>query len=279
MPVPATNGYGWAVTPRASASYLLVRPSGKGFLDGTRLKFNYALGIKEPRLVESFSPYESYLGNPELRPERGLSLEGGMEQYFHRVLSKLEINYYDNRYKDLVDYIMTGFDPNTWAVYGTYINSEKTRARGAEVALSTQSLRNLRLSASYNYLQSYFTESLTRPGDPIVSGKLSLLRRPKHSGNLTLTYSIRKLTLYLSDTYIGQRNDVNPVFVWGMPGTLVNGSFNKLDLGLTCRVHPRISLLARIDNLLNRKYEEILGYPAYHLNFSSGVQVRLGGRP
>ena len=278
MPVPANNGYGLAVTPRASAAFFLVRPSGKHFLNGTRLKFNYALGIKEPRLVESFSPYESYLGNPELRPERALSLEGGVEQYFARVLGKLEINYYDNRYKDLVDYIMTGFDPVSWAVFGTFVNSEKTRARGAEVSLSTQSFRTFRVSASYNYLQSYFTESLTRPGDPIVSGKLSLLRRPKHSGNMTMTYSAQNFTLYLSNTYLGQRNDVNPVFVWGMPGTLVNESFNKLDLGLTCRIHPRISFITRIDNLLNRKYEEVLGYPAYRLNFSSGLQARLGGK-
>jgi outer membrane cobalamin receptor len=36
-------------------------------------------------------------------------------------------------------------------------------------------------------------------------------------------------------------------------------------------------LFGRIENLLNQDYEEVLGYPAYRLNFSAGMRFRIGG--
>ena len=32
-----------------------------------------------------------------------------------------------------------------------------------------------------------------------------------------------------------------------------------------------------IENLLNQDYQEVLGFPAYRLNFSAGLRVRVGG--
>ena len=271
---PANSGYGIAVTPRVSLSYFLLRPSGRHWLDGTRLKFNFAQGIKEPRLVESFSPYPGYLGNPELRPERATSYEAGLDQTFSRLLQRLEVNFYDNRYKDLVDYKMTDYN----LYYGTYFNSEKTMARGMETGLYFKPVRDFQFSANYNYAKTHYLASLTRPQDPVVSGGLSLLRRPRNSASAALTYSKRRVQFYLRDTYVGTRNDVNPVFVWDAPSVLRNGSFNKLDLGLNSQLNSRLTWFARVDNLLNRRYEEVLGYPAYKINFSSGLKLRLGGR-
>ncbi len=271
---PQNSGYGFAVTPRASLSYFLVRPSGQHFFDGTRLKFNFAQGIKEPRLVESFSPYPGYLGNPELRPERATSYEAGLDQTFSRLLRRLEINFYNNRYKDLVDYLMTDYN----LYYGTYINSEKTMARGVEMGLYFHPVRDFQFSANYNYAKAHYLASLSRPLDPVVSGGLSLLRRPRNSASATLTYSKRRIQFYLRDTYVGARNDVNPVYIWGDSSVPRNGCFNKVDLGLNSQLNSRLTWFARVDNLLNRRYEEVLGYPAYKINFSSGLKLRLGGR-
>ena len=43
------------------------------------------------------------------------------------------------------------------------------------------------------------------------------------------------------------------------------------------RLNLRASVFARIENLLNQNYQEVLGYPAYRLNFSAGLRVRIGG--
>jgi hypothetical protein len=36
-------------------------------------------------------------------------------------------------------------------------------------------------------------------------------------------------------------------------------------------------MFARVENLLNQDYQEIIGFPAYRLNFSAGLRVRIGG--
>ena len=107
---------------------------------------------------------------------------------------------------------------------------------------------------------------------------MALLRRPKHSGSATLAYSRSRLNLFLSETYVGERNDVNPVYVYGASTILRNDAFNKVDLGVNWQMNPHVTFIARIDNLLNQQYEEILGYPAYQLNFSAGLKIRLGGK-
>jgi hypothetical protein len=36
-------------------------------------------------------------------------------------------------------------------------------------------------------------------------------------------------------------------------------------------------VFARIENLLNNNYQEVLGYPAYRMTFSAGMRFKIGG--
>jgi outer membrane receptor protein involved in Fe transport len=56
-----------------------------------------------------------------------------------------------------------------------------------------------------------------------------------------------------------------------------NEGYARVDLAGGYRVTPRVTAFARIENLLNRNYQEALGYPAYRLNFSAGMRFRIGG--
>lgn len=44
--------FGVAATPRVSLAYYAVRPRGTGWFNGTKLKFNYGQGIKEPSIFD-----------------------------------------------------------------------------------------------------------------------------------------------------------------------------------------------------------------------------------
>src|SRR5207302_586873 len=88
------------VTPRSSAAYLLRQ--GGGDFGATKLKFNFGLAFKEPNLVQLFSPDPFFLGNPHLRPERNRSFDFGVEQRLLHDRAKVEINWFDNRFRDLV---------------------------------------------------------------------------------------------------------------------------------------------------------------------------------
>src|SRR6185295_1825527 len=72
------DSFGTLGMPRVSAS-VLVHPGHEAFGE-TRLKFNAGLGVKEPTLLESFSPSPFGLGNPDLLPERARAVDFGVEQ-------------------------------------------------------------------------------------------------------------------------------------------------------------------------------------------------------
>ncbi|MFQ5694542.1 MAG: TonB-dependent receptor plug domain-containing protein, partial [Terriglobia bacterium] len=98
--VEDNNSFGVSLVPRSSLAFFLRQSSGA--VGTTKLKFNFGLGIKEPTLVESFSPSPFFLGNAELAPERVRSFDLGVEQRFWWDRAKLEVNWFDNRFRDLI---------------------------------------------------------------------------------------------------------------------------------------------------------------------------------
>jgi outer membrane cobalamin receptor len=57
----------------------------------------------------------------------------------------------------------------------------------------------------------------------------------------------------------------------------INSGCTRIDVSSAYRIHPRLASFARIENLLNQNYQEVLSYPAYRLNFSAGLRFHLGG--
>src|SRR5262249_23305392 len=70
--VEQNDSFGTAVAPRFSAAVMAAA--------NTKLKFNAGLGVKEPTILQSFSPSPSFLGNPDLEPERATTVDAGVEQ-------------------------------------------------------------------------------------------------------------------------------------------------------------------------------------------------------
>ncbi|MFQ5724489.1 MAG: TonB-dependent receptor domain-containing protein, partial [Terriglobia bacterium] len=150
--VEDNDSFGTSVVPRTSLAYLLRQ--GSGWLGTTKLKFNFGLGIKEPTLVESFSPSPFFQGNPALGPERIRSFDFGAEQRFGHDRGKLEVNWFDNRFRDLIAFT---FDFVTFT--GTFENIGRSKAKGAEVILELAPGAGLRGVGTYTFLDSQVTES------------------------------------------------------------------------------------------------------------------------
>jgi outer membrane cobalamin receptor len=51
----------------------------------------------------------------------------------------------------------------------------------------------------------------------------------------------------------------------------------RFDLAASFRVTKNISLTGRVDNLLNKSYQDVLGYPAFQRAVYAGMRFRLGG--
>ena len=78
----------------------------------------------------------------------------------------------------------------------------------------------------------------------------------------------------LNTTFVGERQDSDGVGF----GIVRNPRYQKVDLGGSYTIRPSIDLFVRIENLLDRRYEEVLGYTALSRNALVGLNVRWGRR-
>jgi outer membrane cobalamin receptor len=253
--------FGRTVNPRSSVAYLLRQ--GGGNFGATKLKFNFGLGFKEPSIVDLFSPDPEFLGNPQLRPERDRSFDFGVEQRVWNDRAKVEINWFDNRFRDLVEFETTNFV----TFDGTFFNVNAAKANGAEIIVETTPLAGLKLTASYTYLNSLITASST-PTDPIFGIGQALERRPRHSGSLGTLWNWRKLTASSNLIYVGRRVDSD--FEDLFPPVTSNPSYTRWDMAGSYRFSKRFTYLGTITNVLDRSYMEVLGYPALPIEFRTG---------
>ena len=101
--------------------------------------------------------------------------------------------------------------------------------------------------------------------------RLELLRRPAESSSLVLTARPSDWTLSLTASYVGERQDIDPQsFV-----RRTNDSFLRLDLGTRWGGWSHLAPYARIENLADREYEEVLGFPAPGRTLIVGLEVGL----
>jgi outer membrane cobalamin receptor len=255
------------VVPRVALTLLAVK--GGDIFSGTRLRFSYATGIKDARFEELFVSEPPFImANPNLRPERNRAFEAGFEQGLFGGKYQLSGVYFNNLFRDQIDFAVT--DPSTFA--GQYQNIDESMAHGAEAQLTGKLSSRLSLTGAYEYtssqilVQPFAFDPLHQPGQP-------LLRRPKHSGSVLLTYLGTRWGATLGGSFVGRRPDSDFL---GFGITHAAG-YARVDLGGWCAINSRITAYANVENALNDHYNEVVGYPALTANFRAGVRFRIGG--
>ena len=129
------------------------------------------------------------------------------------------------------------------------------------------------LDSSYTYTSTQVLESDAT--NPVFNPGAPLLRRPKHAGQLLLNYVGNKWGGNLGGSFIGRRPD-SDFFVLPIPITSVAG-YARFDLGGWYAVNKHVTAYANIENLFNKRYQEVAGYPALKANFRAGLRFRIGG--
>ncbi len=262
--VEDNGSFGRTIVPRSSAAYLLRQSSG--LFGATKLKFNFGLGIKEPTFIESFSPSPFFAGNPNLRPERARTFDFGVEQRFWNDRAKLEVNWFDNHFKELIAFQTISFSP----FRGSFFNIAASKADGAEAILEVVPASGLRVRGIYTYLDSEVTRSAS-PTSPVFRAGQELFRRPRHSGSLFVSWDWRRLNLTSTTTVVGKRVDSD--FASLQPPLTSNDGYTKWDLGWSFRSPHRLTYFGVIENVLNQGYMEALGFPALKLTYRAGARV------
>jgi vitamin B12 transporter len=262
--VEDNGSFGKTVIPRSSASYL-IRQHGRN-LGATRLKFNFGLGVKEPTFTQSFSPSPSFPGNPNLRPERARSFDYGIEQRFWSDRAKLELNGFNNLFREQIAFQITSFTP----FRGSYFNIAQSRADGAEVIAELAPRQGMRFGANYTFLQGVIERS-SHPTSPVFRQGQELFRRPKHSGSVFASWDWKPFTVTSRAIFVGRRVDSD--FSSLVPPIIADPSYTKWDIGWNYRSAYRITYFAIFENVLNQRYMEALGFPALRASYRAGART------
>jgi len=262
--VEDNGSFGRTVVPRSSAALLLRQ--GQGRLGATKLKFNFGLGVKEPSFTQSFSQDPAFLGNPDLRPERSRAFEVGIEQRLWLDRAKVEVNWFDNSFRDLIAFRTLTFVPFT----GTFLNINATHARGVEFIAQAAPASHVHVTTEYTYLSTRVERSST-PTDPIFGIGKPLLRRPKHAATLSVAWDGQRAMLSTNLVYVGRRGDSD--FEALFPPLTTSSPYTNWNLAGSYRISKQLSLVGSIENLLDRTYMESLGFPALRIAYRSGVRV------
>jgi vitamin B12 transporter len=271
--------FGTRVVPRAGLAYLLRK--GDTALGATRLRASYGLGIKEPSLDESFGTSLCFPGNPDLRPERSASVHGGVDQFFSSDRIHVTVDGFYNRFHDVISFGEIAVPPPVCGGFaGTYFNTDLARAAGANVNVEAKPARWLRLTAGYAYDDSLVIKS-PNASDPAEIPGNRLLRRPLNSGSMTLVTSYRRCTLTLAGYYSGSRTDsaflTNLQTFMGL-GLTRTPPYARFDVAGSYAMGHGVELFGRVQNLFDRQYQLILGFPALGREFRGGMKYRIGGK-
>jgi outer membrane cobalamin receptor len=257
--------------PRISMAYLAQKGSASSTLAGTRIHGSLGTGIRPPDGFQLSST-----NNPNLKPEKSISFDMGVEQKFFASRAILDVTYFYNRFEDQI--VSLGGSLSKLSAY-TSANLKNSKAQGTETTFHLHPVQSLELSAAYTFLDSSVLalDGSDTTAAPYKVGQ-QLPRRPRHSGSYEVTWHYGRLTLNTNAYVRGATLDVDPTngisaSTWyGKPCFFTNEGYTRVDAGFSFRVARGVEAYGRINNLLNNRYEEIFGFPAYRANYMGGMR-------
>ena len=220
---------------------------------GTKLKGSVGTGFKAPSLDELYDNYPQYdfFANPNLKPEASLGYDLGFEQSLWRRQITVGSTYFHNDFNNLIEINDAGT---------SYTNIGRATAYGAENFVAYHPIPALTLRLDYTY---------TIAMDDITNSELR--RRPKNKASLgTRWQATDRLSFTATAVYKGKWADINRdgtvSGLYATPYTLINLT-GAYELG------HGVSLFARIDNLLDRHYQDPIGFEHQGLGVFGGIKV------
>ncbi len=232
--------FGSELTYRVAPAYICRRT-------GTKIRGTLGTGFKAPTLFQLFSDF----GDPMLEAETSTGWDVGIEQELCDSEWTLGATYFANDFDDLID-----FDSGT----SKFKNIAEAKSRGIEFFASGEPRQNLSIRGSYTF---------TETEDETTGEKL--LRRPKHKAGLDVYYRFREdRAVNFNVVHVSKRDDLD-FSTW--PATRVSlGSYTLVNVTASYDVSEHCQLFGRVENLLDKEYEEVKGYGAPGISAFVGLK-------
>jgi vitamin B12 transporter len=253
--VEHSSAFGTIFSGRGGASLHLLGEHGA--LSSTEIRVSAGRGVTEPSLLENYAqelPY--YVGNPALRPEVTTTYEAGVVSEWWSRRVRTEVDLFRSSFYDLIAFV-----GDTWE------NIEASWARGVQTSVQARLSSKIRITGSYMRLYTDITASTTPESSDTGIGE-PLVRRPRNSGSVSIAVTPKRWSLVTGGSFIGERQDADFTF-----GVTRNPGYQNIYVSASYDLAKHFTPILRIDNLLNERYEEVLGYQALSRGIIGGLRI------
>lgn len=269
--------YGSFVSPKLSIGGFLL-PFRDGAVSSVKVFANAGRGLKSPQFSELFGG-PGFDGNLDLKPERARSVDGGAEVTFASQRVRGGVTYFDNRFRDMVEFRSTGFGEDGLP---DFLNVAGAKASGWEIeGVLQRAVGGFTARGSYTFLDSKVTETVRtgvqfQPGQP-------MLRRPRHAGAVRASYAAGAVAIHVDAELRGERHDSSFLFLSVVPSgestdITVTPGYAVAGLGVDVRAHEGLTIFLRGNNITSTEYEAALGFPGLPRTIMAGARFTLGAR-
>ncbi|MBN2613120.1 MAG: TonB-dependent receptor [Bacteroidales bacterium] len=272
----------------------------------TMLFAGISTGFNAPPLYKLFTPESYYLsgisrGNPHLKPETSFSNEIGIKKMFgNNIMATLSA--YRTTVKNSIQYVYL-WDKNLniedlgndWMRDDyrgdTYLNLAEMKTWGVEISLWANLFEKVTIRGNVNLQDSRLEYSSDNINADITQGNhvqlyengiflesdTSTNNLPRRSDNFNISFDYRftnSTILGLSVNHISKKSDVfysSYIMPMGALDTKMLKGYTLLNVSCRQQINKYLSVAARVQNVFNTKYNELIGYSTmgrgFFLNF------------
>lgn len=233
------EGYGGDLTASADLG-LALGDWGHGWL-------GWGEGYRAPNFNELFSPGFSglFAGNPALQPERSRSLEAGLRGRVNEA-TRWQLAAYRSRIRGLISFTGENFQA---------VNIARAEIDGLEAELDWRARQS----------SARLALTLADPRNADTGARLLRRAREQLSAGLEHRPGEGQFGLGLEAQWVGSRRDV---------GGAQLGSYTLVALRGDWRIHPTLTLEAKLENALDAEPELVRGFNSTPRQFVLGLRWR-----
>jgi vitamin B12 transporter len=222
--------------------------------DSTTLRANYIRNFRAPTLFNLYARGSSFVGNPDLKPEKGDSYDIGIDQKLWN-FGLLRLTYFSNTISDLIAY-------NFVVPVGTYENIGLVQTTGIEAVLNVQFAKNIYGFVNYTLNNPRILESANPTEEDnelrfAGADSLNLGISYETPGGLYTGILMHSLGAYPT-------NNTNTE---SLPG------YTTFDFKIRVPLSNNFVVTGSVDNIFNQRYQLFPGYPDAGRVFQIGLNA------
>ncbi|MBM3633475.1 MAG: TonB-dependent receptor [Alphaproteobacteria bacterium] len=196
------------------------------------IKGGIGTAFKAPTLQQRFYKDPFFSGNPNLKPERSLGWDGGIERSFFQNTLSLGVTIFQNRIRDLITAASGGV---------MLINMDKARTQGVETSMRIHPTSQWSAQLSHTYTETWDERTrLGLIGNPLNKITFSV------TGHVTSNWQLSGNVLYISS------RDTFDAAIFKRVHTR---SYTIVGLQTAYQLTDQVQFYGRAENLFNRYYE------------------------